>query len=120
MSYQRSFDCSLGTSKATCASVGYKFFDAAGAQIGARITSGIINGGGGTFVAASATVPDAARLIRWDSGDTPLAEASEAINTAAELDGRGIAAAMIERLKVSGTNLRVTDTRRRISISEGD
>lgn len=56
--------------------MGYRFYDAAGSAVAARVTTGIIDSGDGWYE-VSVTVPGAAVSVRWDSTGNASAIARE-------------------------------------------
>jgi hypothetical protein len=57
--------------------IGYQFFYADETPCGARITTGIVDAGGGWYSVNNPVIPDTAGSVRWNSAGTPAAVARE-------------------------------------------
>jgi hypothetical protein len=64
--------------------VGYRFYNANESANGSRITSGVIDAGGGWYSAANVNVPVNVASVRWDSAGTPSALAREYFSVAVD------------------------------------
>ncbi|HZP80709.1 MAG TPA: hypothetical protein VFB21_03645 [Chthonomonadaceae bacterium] len=82
MAYTRFKTVNFGSAKGGLTTVGYQLFNADGTANGARITTGVTERGANTgLYGASVSFPDGFQgELRWDTGGSSPATASEEIN----------------------------------------